>query len=143
MNEYTFSDIAVGMKESFSYPVTQEKQHMFTSLTGDVNPLHCNPEYANSIDNKVGSGHGVFVYGMLTASLFSTLAGVYLPGKYCLLQHIESTFITPVRISDILTVCGHVVEKDSTFKRIKIRVTIKNQNDERVCRGIIVAGVFR
>ena len=142
MNEYTFSDIVVGMEEFFSFPVTQKKQDMFTSLTGDVNPLHCNPEYADSIDDKINDGHGVFVYGMLTASLFSTLAGVYLPGKYCMLQHIESTFIIPVRIGDILTVCGRVIEKDSTFKRIRIKVVIKNQKDERVCRGIIVAGIF-
>lgn len=79
---------------------------------------------------------------MLTASLYSTLAGVYLPGKYCLLQHVETTFIKPVAIGDSLTVCGKVIEKDDTFMRIKIKVNVLNQNNEKVCRGVIVAGVL-
>ena len=141
MNEFTFADISVGQEEKFSYTVTQEKQDLFTTLTGDVNPMHIDSEYAAK--NLSNSSGGVLVYGMLTASLFSTLAGVYLPGKHCLLQHVETTFTKPVSIGDSLTISGKVIEKDDTFKRIKLKVNISNQNNEKVCRGVIVAGVLK
>lgn len=141
MNEFTYADISLGQEEKFSYIVTQEKQDLFTQLSGDINPMHINAEYAaKNLTNRRG---GVLVYGMLTASLFSTLAGVYLPGKYCLLQHVETTFTKPVSIGDSLTISGKVIEKDNTFKRIKLKVNITNQNNEKVCRGVIVAGVLK
>lgn len=141
MNEFTFADINLGQEEKFSYIVTQEKQDLFTQLSGDINPMHINAEYAAK--NLSNSSGGVLVYGMLTASLFSTLAGVYLPGKYCLLQHVETTFIKPVSIGDTITISGKVIDKDDTFKRIKMKVYITNQNNEKVCRGVIVAGVLK
>lgn len=141
MNEYSFSDLKIGMEEKFSYTVTQEKQDLFTKLSGDINPMHIDADYASKVLSNNGRG-GVLVYGMLTASLYSTLAGVYLPGKNCLLQHVETTFIKPVEIGDCLTVCGKVVEKDDTFMRIKIKVNVLNQDNEKVCRGVIVAGVM-
>ena len=53
----------------------------FEAITGDVSPIHMDAEYAQ----KRGYP-GRVVYGMLGASLFSTLAGVYLPGEHCLLH---------------------------------------------------------
>ena len=70
MNEYKITDLYIGQKESFQYDVTEEKMKSFLELTGDVNPLHTDDEYAK------GKGHsGRVVYGMLTASLISTLGG--------------------------------------------------------------------
>lgn len=145
MNEYTFSNLKIGMEEKFSYTVTQEKQNLFTQLSGDLNPMHLDAGYADrmlSFNGHTTHGGGL-VYGMLTASLYSTLAGVYLPGKYCLLQHVETTFVKPVAIGDCLTVCGKIIEKDESFMRIKVKINVLNQNNEKVCRGVLVAGVLK
>ncbi|MBQ9091319.1 MAG: hypothetical protein IJY52_03500, partial [Anaerotignum sp.] len=49
----------------------------FLAITGDINPLHNDQEFAQK------QGHPDKVaFGMLTASFLSTLAGVYLPGRY-------------------------------------------------------------
>ena len=93
MNEYKMSDLAVGMTESFSKKITAEMMEKFYEISGDENPLHRDAEFARTkgFEDRV-------VYGMLTASLISTLGGVYLPGKYCLIQGVETKFLKPVFI---------------------------------------------
>ena len=90
MNEYKISDISIGMKESFSVIISEEMMQKFYDITSDENPLHVNETFARErgFDNKV-------VYGMLTASMISTLGGCYLPGKYCLIQGVEIKFVSP------------------------------------------------
>lgn len=43
---YSWSDLSVGLTESFSVKVTQELQDSFTKLTGDINPMHLDSNYA-------------------------------------------------------------------------------------------------
>ena len=91
MNEYRITDISAGQQESFSVTVTEEMMAKFLDITGDVNPLHTDDGFAK----EKGFPQRV-AYGMLTASLISTLGGVYLPGKYCLIQGVEVKFEKPV-----------------------------------------------
>ncbi|MBR5361427.1 MAG: dehydratase, partial [Lachnospiraceae bacterium] len=76
MNTYIYEQIEVGHKESFKVTVTEADMDKFREITGDVNPLHRDTEYAK----EHGYRDRVF-FGMLTASYLSTLAGVYLPGE--------------------------------------------------------------
>lgn len=52
-NTYSFSDMAVGMTEQFECTVTQEMQDAFTGLSGDINPMHIDADFAN------GGGIGI------------------------------------------------------------------------------------
>ena len=47
-NEFTLEDLQVGQQEQFTVSITADKQALFTSLSGDVNPLHLDKEYAQS-----------------------------------------------------------------------------------------------
>ena len=81
MNHYTLAEMTPGLTEQFTVTVTPEMMDAFCKLTGDVSPIHMDEDYAK------GRGYpGRVVYGMLGASFFSTLAGVYLPGEHCLLH---------------------------------------------------------
>ena len=82
------------------------------------------------------------VYGMLTASLYSCLTGVYLPGRNCLLHSVHSDFLCPVFVGDVLTVSGRVAEKRDTFRQLVIRAVIRNQYGVKVSRAKIEAGVL-
>lgn len=136
MNKYCINSIKIGLKQQFVADITQEKLNAFTFLSGDINPLHTNEEHAKK------RGHpGVVVYGMMTASLYSTLVGVYLPGKNALLQDIETRFSRPVFIGDILSIEGEVVEVHKTLKRIEIKATIRNQHGKIVSRARIHSGI--
>ncbi len=136
MNTYSYADIELGQKESFTARVTEEAMESFKAITGDINPLHNNGDYAKNkgYEDRV-------VYGMLTASYLSTLAGVYLPGEKSLIQSVEIKFSKPVYIGDILDIEGEVTEKNDTFKVIIIKVSIKNQLGKKVLKGSMQIGV--
>lgn len=138
MNEYTFDEIVVGMTESFSVTVTPEMLDRFRADTGDINPLHNDEAFA------LERGYiGRVAYGMLTASFLSTLAGVYLPGKWCLIQRVETDFPRPVYPGDTLSISGTVKEKDDTFRNITVAVRIRNQTGDTVLRGKMRLGVLQ
>ena len=137
MNEYRITDISAGHQESFSVTVTEDTMAKFRAITGDINPLHVSDEFAK----EKGFPQRV-VYGMLTASLISTLGGVYLPGKYCLIQGVEVRFAKPVFIGDVLEVTGEAVKVDRDLRYLEIKVTIRNQRNEKVLRGLLKAGVM-
>ena len=130
MNKYTFDEISIGQKESFTVTVTEAERDKFRDITGDINPLHNDPEYAKS------KGHEKCVaFGMLSASYLSTLAGVYLPGKYSLIQKTEVNFRKPVYVGDTLTIIGEVCDKSETFNVIDVKVEIRNQDGVKVVKG--------
>ena len=135
MNEYTYEEIKTGHKERFAVTVTEEMMESFNRITNDINPLHNDEEYAKS------KGHpGRVVYGMLSASLLSTLAGVYLPGKNSLIQEVKIKFSKPVYIGDELTVEGVVEEKHDVYSLLILKVTIKNQNGDKVLKAKMQVG---
>lgn len=137
MNEYRISELSVGMKESFSRTITENMMQEFLDITGDENPLHMYDSYAKE---KGFDRH--ICYGMLTASLISTLGGCYLLGRYCLIRGVEIKFVRPVFVDDILTVTGKINKLDTDLRYMEIAVTIRNQNDEKVLRGVLKAGVM-
>ena len=136
LNAYRFEDIVPGLTHSFFVDVTDEMMDGFLSQTHDINPLHTDEAFA------CGRGfHGRVVYGMLTASFLSTLAGVYLPGKYSLIHSVQVEFPNPVFVGDTLNVSGSVTEIDERFRIFTMKITIKNQNGKKVCRGKMRIGV--
>ncbi len=130
MNEYTYDEITAGQEESFQVTVSEAMMERFLQITGDGNPLHQDRAYAvtRHYADKV-------VYGMLTASFFSTLAGVYLPGRYSLIHSMESKFLRPVYVGDELTVSGTVKEKEDAYRMLILSLLIKNQKGEKVVKG--------
>ena len=136
MNEYRFDEIAEGQKESFSVTITEEMIENFRTLTGDVNPLHQDADYAKEkgYPDKV-------CFGMLTASFLSTMAGVYMPGKYSLIQSVEVKFSKPVFAGDEICLNGKVSEKNDTFRFIKLKVDGVNQNGEKKLKAVMQIGV--
>ena len=76
MNKYKFSEIYVDLCESFKVKITQNMIESFIDISGDDNPLHIDNEYAVKKGFK-----GKVVHGFLSASFYSRLVGVYIPGK--------------------------------------------------------------
>lgn len=138
MNSYTLAEMTPGLSEQFTVTVTAQMMEQFYALTGDCSPIHMDPAYAAQRGYP-----GRVVYGMLGASLVSTLAGVYLPGEHCLLHAVEAKFAKPVFIGDTLTVAGTVAEVNDTFGEVTVKYTITNQNGQKVTRGSYKAGVAR
>lgn len=136
MNEYKFEDIKEGMKEEFCVVITEDMMNSFRNITGDVNPLHMDKDYA------LEKGYEDTVcFGMLSASFLSTLAGVYLPGKYSLIQTVEVKFSKPVYPGEELVISGEVTEKNDTFRFIKVKAAAKTKDGEKKMKAVMQIGV--
>lgn len=133
MNEYTYNDLTIGHKETFTHTVTIEEENAFRTITGDNNPLHRDDLFAK----ETGRGFSSHVtFGMMTASLYSTLAGMYLPGKYSLIHSLEDLkFLKPVYAGDTLTIIGEISEKEDGLSLIVLKCEIKNQENVRVSKA--------
>ena len=137
-NEYIYEDIAIGMNACFTVTVTPEQMAMFRDMSGDVNPLHNDEAYAKSLGypDRVS-------FGMLSASFLSTLAGVYIPGKYSIIHSVDVSFPKPVIVGDQLSISGTVIEKNEVYRYFIMQVSITNQRNEKVCRGKMQIGVAK
>ena len=132
-----YDDFHIGQEAVFIRCITEDMMTSFRELSGDTNPLHTDEDFART------KGYvSRVVYGMLTASLYSCLAGVYLPGRNCLLHSVHADFLRPVFVGDVLTVSGQVAEKRDTFRQLIIRAVIRNQDGVKVSRAKIEAGVL-
>ncbi len=138
LQHFTLSDLSVGVSQSFTVEITAEKMAQFYAITGDCSPIHIDAGYAATR----GFG-GCVVYGMLSASMVSTLAGVYLPGEHCLLHQVDSKFVKPVFVGDVLTISGKVSEVNETFSTITVKFSITNQDGKKVTRGTYTAGLAK
>jgi acyl dehydratase len=137
MNTYTYDEIPLGHTESFRAVITDEDMEAFRKITGDNNPLHCDADYATDRGYS-----GRVVYGMLTASYLSTLAGMYLPGKNSLIHEVEVKFIKPnAELGGGITITGQVTEKLDIFKRLTLKVAVINDAGEKLMRGTVKVGV--
>ena len=136
MNHYDFDDLSVGMSAQFRRKIDVEIIGVFAQVSGDLNPLHTDADYARRSGFKDQVAHG-----MLCSLLFSELVGVHLPGENCLLTDISVVFSKPVFINDEVTVDGSITQLSPAFKSAKIDATITNQNSEVCVRakiGVVV-----
>lgn len=92
---YLLEDLAVGMSAAYARTVTEADIVMFAGVSGDMNPVHMNKEYAAHTIFK-----GQIAHGMLTASFISTVLGTKLPGPGCIYVSQDLRFRAPVRVGD-------------------------------------------
>lgn len=126
----SFEEINIGDTAEISHQITESDLEKFCDLTGDVNPLHMDSDYAESTTYKKRVAHG-----MLTASFLSTIIGTKLPGKGALWLSQTIQFLLPVRIGDTLKVIAKVKHKSKSNYIIVLDTIIYNQNGQKVLEG--------
>lgn len=137
MNAFCYEELQVGLAQEFEVKITQNMMEQFRSITGDINPLHSDKEFAK------GKGYnGVVVFGMLVSSFYSTLAGVYLPGERSLIQSIDIKMVKPVFVEDTLIIRGEVQERHDAFKMIRLKCQITNQLGKKVSKAVMQIGII-
>ena len=135
MNRYQWEDISLGLKWSFQATFTQKMMEQYADLSGDLNPLHTDPAYAQECGFPAP-----IVFGLMSSSLYSRLVGLYLPGKFALLQGIDIDFHSPCFVGDILNVEGEVIYMNAAFKRFEIRGRIRMEDRSTVSKSTIRVG---
>ena len=129
--EYNFEELFVGQKANFFKKIGSTLVNDFAKISGDFNPLHMNDEYASTTNFGKRVCHG-----MLLASFFSQLIGMYLPAKNSLYFSQTLNFRNPCFIDDNITIEVEIIEKKSNIKLIVIKTTIHNQDGECLIDGI-------
>ncbi|ODS00798.1 acyl dehydratase [Methyloceanibacter methanicus] len=110
---YYLEDLSPGMEASVSKTVTNEDITGFAELSGDINPVHLNEEFAAGTIFKKRIAHG-----FLTGSLFSTVLGTKLPGPGCVYMSQTMKFKGPVFIGDELVATCTVTNVDLEKGRV-------------------------
>ena len=129
--EYSFENLFVGQKANFFKKIDFALVNDFAKISGDFNPLHMSEEYASTTNFGKRVCHG-----MLLASFFSQLVGMYLPGKNSLYFSQTLNFRNPCFIDDNITIEGEIIEKKSNVKLITVKTTIHNQDGKCLIDGI-------
>ncbi len=131
-------DFQPGQHASFRKTFTDEDVRRFIQITGDTNPLHVDDEFA------AGTRFGRrILHGMLTASLFSTMVGVLLPGTGAIYRSQTIRFRLPVHVGDTVTAHFVVRSVDRAKHRLEIDAWIENDAGEHVIEGTCEAGLLR
>ena len=110
-----YEDMTVGQKESFTHTVSEEDISAFADLTGDKNPIHIDKAYGEA--SRFG---GNIAHGMYTASLFSAILGMRLPGPGAIYISQSLQFKAPVRPGDAVTVSATVRSKEDKGRRVTL-----------------------
>ena len=126
----TYDELSVGQSARLLRTLTQADIQAFAAVSGDTNPAHLNPEYANDT-----LFHGVIAHGMWGGALISALLGTQFPGPGTIYLEQVLHFTKPVRIGDTLTVTVTVASKDDEKKRIELDCSVVNQKGQGVLHG--------
>jgi 3-hydroxybutyryl-CoA dehydratase len=131
-------DFEVGQHVTFTKTFTEDDLRRFIEITGDVNPLHVDDDFA------AGTPFGRRVlHGMLTASIFSTMVGMLLPGTGAIYRSQTLTFLLPVHLDETVTAHFVVRSIDRAKHRLEIDAWIENAAGEHVIEGTCEAGLLR
>jgi len=131
-------DFHVGQHVTFTKKFTEEDMRHFTEITGDVNPLHVDEEFAR----KTKFGRRV-LQGMLSASIFSTMVGMLLPGTGAIYRSQTLEFLLPVYLDETVTAHFVVLSIDRAKHRLEIDAWIENEAGQHVIEGTCEAGLLR
>lgn len=131
-------DFEPGQHVTFTKTFTDEDVQRFIAITSDVNPLHVDDAFAA----KTRFGRRV-LHGMLTASLFSTMVGMLLPGPGAIYRSQTLNFLRPVHVDETVTAHFAVRSVHRAKHRLVIDAWIENEAGERVIEGVCEAGLLR
>ncbi|MEA2338701.1 MAG: 3-hydroxybutyryl-CoA dehydratase [Thermoanaerobaculia bacterium] len=134
----TIDDFEVGQHVTFTKTFTEDDLRRFIEITGDVNPLHVDDGFAASTPFRRRVLHG-----MLTASIFSTMVGMLLPGTGAIYRSQTLRFLLPVHLDETVTAHFVVRSIDRAKHRLEIDAWIENEGGQHVIDGTCEAGLLR
>jgi len=131
-------DFEVGQHASFTKTFTEADLRRFIEITSDTNPLHVDDAFAASTP----FGRRI-LHGMLTASIFSTMVGMLLPGTGAIYRSQTIRFLLPVYLNETVTAHFVVRSIDRAKHRLEIDAWIENEAGQHVIEGACEAGLLR
>ncbi|MAM37717.1 bifunctional enoyl-CoA hydratase/phosphate acetyltransferase (plasmid) [Sphingobium naphthae] len=126
----TFDELNVGDTASVTRALSKRDIQLFALVSGDVNPAHLDPEFAETDSFRRVIAHGMWGGGLISAVLGTELPG---PGTIYLGQSLR--FRRPVGIGDTITASVTVREKREAGHVLVLDCACLNQQGETVISG--------
>ncbi len=126
----TVEEIKVGDSAYFAKTLSDTDMLLFAGVTGDVNLLPINDQFAKQTIFKQRVAHG-----MLTASFVTNIIGMRLPGYGSTVKSQKVRFILPVFIGDTIEVGLTITAIDIAQNTADFSIEAKKQNGEIVMTG--------
>jgi len=126
---YYIEDLSAGMTAVFAKTVTEADIVLFAGISGDINPVHLNHEFATETMFE-----GRIAHGMLTAAFISTVIGTKLPGPGAIYLKQSLNFKAPVRAGDTVRARVTIREVIAEKRRIVLD-TVATTGDTVVLDG--------
>lgn len=113
----------IGMSSQITRTFTSEDVENFSQLSGDINPVHLDDEYASKTMFKAR-----IVHGALASSLFSTLFANSLPGPGCIFMKSECEFLKPIYLNQEVVFKVEIVDININKKRLYFKTIAFNKD---------------
>ena len=126
----TINELNVGEKASIHRKVSSFDVYTFAEISGDVNPLHVNKEFASKSLFRERVAHG-----FLTSALVSAVIGTRLPGPGTIYMSQNLVFVAPVMFGDTIEAEVEITEKNMEKNRVMLKITCRNQHGQIVLEG--------
>lgn len=121
---------APGSRASFSRTIMEVDVTSLMGISGDLNPLHIDAEFARQTRYGRRTAPPMLAVGLIHAVLNTRLPG---PGAVCLSQQIE--YLSPIFIGDTITAQVEVIAWQPEKHLITLRTTCSNQDARQVITG--------
>lgn len=124
------SKFKVGMEAAASKTFNGKDVKLFSEISGDINPLHLDEDYASkSIFGKR------IIHGFLYSSLISAVIANQLPGPGSIYLNQELNFTKPVFWGDTVTAKVKIIEIRKEKQVLILETTCFKENDKIVVSG--------
>jgi 3-hydroxybutyryl-CoA dehydratase len=130
LSNFTYDEIQIGQTARYSKVVESRDIQLFAAVSGDVNPVHLDADFAATTPFK-----GPIAHGMLTGALISAALALELPGPGTIYLGQSLRFRLPVRPGDAISIQLEVTEKRDKRKVVTLDCKAFNQNDKLVASG--------
>ncbi len=119
-----------GDSASFTKTITDADVVLFAALSGDINPVHLNEEFAA----KTRFGRRI-AHGMLIAGMVSAVLGTKMPGTGAIYAGQTIRFTRPVYLGDTITATATIISYDRDRGKMVLETICRNQDGEIVLSG--------
>ena len=130
ISNYTYNELTIGQTATYSKLIEERDVQLFAAVSGDVNPVHLDKEFAAATQFKTRIAHGMLSGAVISAAIAMELPG---PGTIYLGQTLR--FRAPVELGDTITVKLEVVDKKNKRNSVTLECKVYNQHDKLVVSG--------
>lgn len=126
----TYDELEIGMKASFTKTISETDVYLFSTISGDFNPMHVDEEFAKSTPFGKRVAHGG-----VPQALIGNVLGMKLPGLGTVLVEVSTRFKAPTFFGDTITASAEIIEKLEQKRRIRLKLLWTNQHGQTVAAG--------